>query len=136
MEDRFCQSALEQGWITQARLEECKIIQKEMGNMGIQEKIWNVFMDKKYMSMDQCQEILRQLDDAPMGQTATGAHEIPQAPTPSAENTQLPGYEMAGLLGKGAMGSVYKAVQLSLNRTVAIKILLPTLPPSPVESNA
>jgi serine/threonine protein kinase len=36
---------------------------------------------------------------------------------------QIPGYKILGKLGAGAMAIVYKAKQLSLNRTVAIKIL-------------
>jgi serine/threonine protein kinase len=36
---------------------------------------------------------------------------------------QIPGYKIHGKLGAGAMAVVYKATQLSLNRTVAIKIL-------------
>jgi serine/threonine-protein kinase len=36
---------------------------------------------------------------------------------------QIPGYKILGKLGAGAMAIVYKATQLSLNRTVAIKIL-------------
>ncbi len=36
---------------------------------------------------------------------------------------QIPGYKIIGKLGAGAMAIVYKAQQLSLNRTVAIKIL-------------
>ena len=36
---------------------------------------------------------------------------------------QIPGYKILGKLGAGAMAVVYKATQLSLNRTVAIKIL-------------
>ncbi|MHC4573439.1 MAG: serine/threonine protein kinase [Planctomycetota bacterium] len=36
---------------------------------------------------------------------------------------QIPGYKILGKLGSGAMAIVYQARQLSLNRTVAIKIL-------------
>jgi len=36
---------------------------------------------------------------------------------------QIPGYKIEGKLGAGAMAVVYKAKQLSLNRTVAIKVL-------------
>ena len=37
--------------------------------------------------------------------------------------SQLPGYQLMGRLGKGAMATVYKAKQLSLDRIVAIKVL-------------
>lgn len=36
---------------------------------------------------------------------------------------QIPGYKVSGKLGSGAMAVVYKAKQLSLDRTVAIKVL-------------
>ncbi|NLW86879.1 MAG: serine/threonine protein kinase [Planctomycetes bacterium] len=36
---------------------------------------------------------------------------------------QLPGYKLVSVLGAGAMAKVYKAVQLSLDRPVAVKIL-------------
>ncbi|MFC1739740.1 serine/threonine protein kinase [Planctomycetota bacterium] len=36
---------------------------------------------------------------------------------------QIPGYKVVGKLGSGAMAIVYKAKQLSLNRTVAVKVL-------------
>src|SRR3989339_162466 len=36
---------------------------------------------------------------------------------------QIPGYKILGKLGAGAMAIVYKGIQLSLNRPVAIKVL-------------
>jgi len=35
----------------------------------------------------------------------------------------IPGYKLSTLVGKGGMGEVHKAVQLSLGRTVAVKLL-------------
>ncbi|XAM00300.1 protein kinase [Phycisphaeraceae bacterium D3-23] len=39
------------------------------------------------------------------------------------ENRQIPGYQILSKLGAGAMATVYKARQLSLDRIVAIKVL-------------
>lgn len=49
---------------------------------------------------------------------------MPQANLP---NIQIPGYRIIESLGKGGMATVYLAIQESINRTVALKLLKPAL---------
>ncbi len=42
------------------------------------------------------------------------------------ETPHIPGYRIERIIGKGAMSTVYQAVQESLDRRVALKVLAPT----------
>ena len=44
---------------------------------------------------------------------------------------KIPGYELQDTLGAGGMASVYRAVQLSLNRLVALKLMREALSRTP-----
>ena len=47
------------------------------------------------------------------------------------KGTSIAGYRIEGILGQGGMGVVYEATQLSLNRTIALKILASNLSDDP-----
>ena len=46
---------------------------------------------------------------------------------PDTPTRRIPGYKLVDKLGQGSMGTVYKAVQQSLDRVVAIKVMPPEL---------
>ena len=48
-----------------------------------------------------------------------------------AETEAVPGYELAEVIGEGAFGSVYRAVQPSVGREVAVKVIRPELADDP-----
>ncbi len=65
------------------------------------------------------------LDKSALASEATGK-QMPQDPTAISRPKPpdfIPGYRLEKLVGKGGMGEVHQAVQLSLGRTVAVKLL-------------
>ena len=43
------------------------------------------------------------------------------------QGTEIAGYRIDGIAGRGGMGVVYRATQLALDRTVALKVIAPEL---------
>ena len=55
---------------------------------------------------------------------------------PLTSGSRLGPYEVSALIGQGGMGEVYKARDIRLDRTVAIKVLLACPPSAPMRQIA
>jgi hypothetical protein len=102
----FCQQAVALGLITADQAREGLLIIKKMKEMGIAASpIDEILQQKGFLKPKDVQSVL-------------SAGEVEKTARP-----QIPGYEVIEKIGAGAMGVVWKAKQVSMDRTVAIKIL-------------
>ncbi len=76
-------------------------------------------------------EIQDNARNADQGNDPTAGHSGFVAPSPEELGQHFPQFEIVELLGKGAMGAVYKARQPKLDRYVALKILPPEVAKDP-----
>ncbi|MDD5134201.1 MAG: serine/threonine-protein kinase [Phycisphaerae bacterium] len=104
----FGKVALEQGFCTEEEIAQCKKLFKDRGaeNPATLEQL---LVSGQFITPSQAKRIKE------------AARESAKEPKDVAE--QIPGYKILGKLGAGAMAIVYKAKQISLDRTVAIKVL-------------
>jgi serine/threonine-protein kinase len=103
----FGQVAIRENLCTFEQVKECLDIQSKLRTLGIEpKKLGDILVEKGYLTPEQVAKIGRL-----------------QSEQSSKTKFQVPGYELISKIGAGAMGVVYKAKQLSMDRIVAIKVL-------------
>ncbi len=93
---------LDMGLATRTEIEFCRERQKQSSDPSGR-SLADLLVDHNFITVNQAKRIRSTVTEAKSG--------------------QIPGYQLLGKLGKGAMATVYKARQLSLDRIVAIKVL-------------
>jgi serine/threonine-protein kinase len=108
VQNRFGALALEMGFVTQTQLEEAMKVQRAAAKAGFRKRLGDILIKKGYLSQKQLDEILKSQ------KVETGKNRVGN-------------YDIISKLGEGAMGAVYKARQLGMEREIALKILSPQL---------
>jgi len=87
------------GLATRTEVEFCREQQKDAS----QRSLADILIEHSFITVNQAKRIKTQLEER--------------------KTTQIPGYRLICKIGKGAMATVFKAKQVSLDRVVAIKVL-------------
>ncbi len=95
-------AVVDMGLATQTEIEFCREQQKQSSDPS-QRSLADLLIEHAFITANQAKRIKRQLDER--------------------KGSQIPGYQLICNVGKGAMATVYKARQLSLDRIVAVKVL-------------
>src|SRR3954469_22997413 len=93
---------VESGLATRTEIEFCREAQKQSSDPN-QRSLADLLVEHSFITINQAKRIRSLIDER--------------------KNSQIPGYQLLGKLGKGAMATVYKAKQISLDRIVAVKVL-------------
>jgi serine/threonine-protein kinase len=104
----FAQEAIAQGFVTEAQVEEGLLLQKRMAeDLKLDERLGVILVKRGYLAEDQARRVYARIEPDKAG--------------------EIRGYRLLDVIGRGAMGTVYRALHLGLNREVAVKVLRPDL---------
>jgi eukaryotic-like serine/threonine-protein kinase len=92
---------VDMGLATRTEIEFCREQQKQASDPN-QRSLADLLVENSFITVNQAKRIRSALSE---------------------KRSEIPGYQLLGKLGKGAMATVYKARQNSLDRIVAIKVL-------------
>jgi serine/threonine-protein kinase len=99
-------AVLDAGLATQNEVDFCREQQKQ-GSDPNQRSLADLLVENAFITANQAKRLRRHFEDR--------------------KQSQIPGYQLISKCGKGAMATVYKARQLSLDRIVAVKVLPKTM---------
>jgi serine/threonine-protein kinase len=108
-DENLTRTLIRRGLVTEDEIETCRGHQQKLKSSGENRSLLEVMIAAKAITATQAQRLVRDV-----GKEASKKHEIP-------------GYQIIDRLGKGSMGIVYKAKQTSVDRIVAVKVLLDVL---------
>lgn len=95
---------VEQGFCTRDELDDCLALQSELEQQNNHRSLADILLSNGYVTQTQISRARTTADEQRVMQ-------------------QIPGYQIISKLGSGAMATVFKARQMSLDRIVAIKVL-------------
>ena len=98
---------VEQRLVSSDEMTVCVERQKELRAEGVNKPLADVLTEGQYVTASQIKRVVKAGDDDSMYRPAQ----------------QIPGFQILSKLGQGAMATVFEATQMSLDRTVAIKVL-------------
>ena len=108
-DQELVRAALQRRLVTAEEVEVCRRAQQEAVSRGEDKPLSQLLVEHRFITPSQLERLLN------------------EEPSLAPEVGPIPGYKILGKIGQGAMGAVFKARQLSVDRIVAIKVLSPRL---------
>ena len=132
---------LERGLLTPAQLREALAGRSPGGSDSGDHSLESILVARGYLTRPKIEEVLAELagrspqTTPPSRPQATApAASRPQGPPSSAALSRLGKYTLIRELGRGGMGAVYEALDVQLNRKVALKLMIPHPSANPREA--